>query len=79
MANIKIGQLALLMIISFAFGAFLATTNPVEKQPSYNCAKDIRICDLYTQIDKLEREYDERLEDCLKRKISNNCESWARK
>ena len=52
---------------------------PEQYQPTWNCAKDIRICELYTQIDKLEREYDERLADCQKRKISINCYEWARK
>ena len=75
----KLWQLIALMIVSFAAGVYLSNTKPLYKQPSYNCSKDIRICELYTQIDKLEREYDERLADCQKRKISINCWEWARK
>ena len=75
----KLWQLIALMIVSFVAGVYLSTTKPLYKQPSYNCSKDIRICELYTQIDKLEREYDERLADCQKRKISINCYDWARK
>ena len=70
--------LVIMLIGSCRYIIYNQTSEP-QHQPSYNCSKDIRICELYTQIDKLEREYDERLADCQKRKISINCWEWARK
>ena len=70
--------LVIILIGSCSYIIYNQTSEP-QHQPSYNCSKDIRICELYTQIDKLEREYDERLADCQKRKISINCYEWARK
>ena len=71
--------LVIILIGSCSYIIYDKTNEPEQYQPTWNCAKDIRICELYTQIDKLEREYDERLADCQKRKISINCYEWARK
>ena len=71
--------LVIILIGSCSSIIYDKTNEPEQYQPTWNCAKDIRICDLYTQIDKLEHEYDKRLEDCQKRKIARDCEEWSRK
>ena len=71
--------LVIILIGSCSYIIYDKINEPEQYQPTWNCAKDIKICELYTQIDKLEREYDERLADCQKRKISINCYEWARK